>query len=107
MGQQAGEVCMDSGRMDVLEQIATVASEFEAAQKSVGSWKSGRGGTPPVSSGRSGFGGSQHDDDERMARELQAQMDEEERTQQRASGGVSGGTPAMSSQSARDHPLDG
>jgi len=91
--QEGGEACMAADRFDLLEQIAAVAEQFEDLQRRAEAWKRGVGGGSGGhghhhghhshhghrSHGGHGGGGGAMDDDERFARELAAQYEEEER----------------------------
>mmetsp|Transcript_33968 Transcript_33968/g.94028 ORF Transcript_33968/g.94028 Transcript_33968/m.94028 type:complete len:513 (-) Transcript_33968:210-1748(-) len=93
--QQGGEVCISEGRFDLVEQISGFASELDDIQRRAEVWKSGGGG----GGGGAGVGGPGRmdamSDDERMARELAAQFEEEERAASTM------GTPAASMRSHR------
>eukprot|EP00927_Polykrikos_kofoidii_P044207 TRINITY_DN38239_c0_g1_i1.p1 TRINITY_DN38239_c0_g1~~TRINITY_DN38239_c0_g1_i1.p1 ORF type:complete len:602 (+),score=94.47 TRINITY_DN38239_c0_g1_i1:130-1935(+) len=99
--QQAGEACILEERFDVMEQIATIAGEFEDVRGRAAAWKAGRSGGSPAGAGAQignsaasrlpdlfDVGGRGHVDDEQIARELAAQLEEEQRA-----------TPAQSAQS--------
>mmetsp|Transcript_17650 Transcript_17650/g.48491 ORF Transcript_17650/g.48491 Transcript_17650/m.48491 type:complete len:427 (+) Transcript_17650:98-1378(+) len=88
--QQTGDACLAEDRFDVVEQIANIASEFEEVQRLVEAWKSGGGGGACAPGGMN--------DDERLARELAAQMEAEERSRAEPP------TPPMSIRSNRSMP---
>jgi len=95
--QSFGDSCVSEGRFDLLEQISTVAGEFDDARQRAEAWKS--------NSGSAGLGSRfpsnevPMTDDERMARELQSQFEEEDR----ATSNV--GTPQASIRSNRQEDL--
>lgn len=72
--EQGGEACIEGGRGDLLEQISTVASQFEDVKERADAWKAGHGGRRESSGSFQAI-----DDDERMARELAAQFQDEDR----------------------------
>lgn len=79
--QQGGEACIAQDRFDLIEQITTIASEFEAIQTRAEAWKNGRGGGGggAVGAGGSSARSESMSDDERMARDLAAKFEEEDR----------------------------
>merc|ERR1712039_690102 len=77
--QRGGEVCMAQNRFDLVEQISSIASEFEAVQSRADAWKGGRGGGAASAGNTSAIRSDSVSDDERMARELAAQFEEEDR----------------------------
>jgi len=74
--QSFGDSCFHEGRVDLVEQICTVAGEFDDTRQRAEAWKH-RGSTGPGSGVVSVSGPIS--EDERMARELQSQFEEEER----------------------------